>query len=415
MPPSSTSLTLSFSSISPAASISASDSNGGSELVPLLPALLVPLAVLLLAVLLGICLYRRYRSYQPSSISSSESPRWLRWLPAPVLALLYPSRRGYKPATVPSTPPPRTRDLPATTTSDNVRSPNEKSALLTGFTPQHHRNSSSLSNVRPAQEDMLPNAKAEGQRHEQSLMHRLGLGLGLGVFSSSPSEPRKPSGFTLEKGLSKGSYTALSPPPRPGRSRTGTLDGTSGRSGTGTATGTADQASSGNLRSIPDEQLFYRVPERTASSKDTSSGNSSYRARAPESGQPLDAAGKGWFSRFSYSGISGLPTDAAAPFWVRTSGESARGGGQGGGDGSARPEGDAMSVAVPDTPGTGSGDGSLGGSLGEFGRRMRWSDAERLSFPIPPPSALVSPAASPRLGGTSGMGDAGKMDSTGSE
>ena len=250
-------------------------------------------------------------------------------------------------------------------------------------------------------------------------------------------------------------YTALPPPLRRGRSRAGTMDDASGASrasggsgqgsgdgavgggsgsgtGAGTGTGTADQTSSGNLRSIPDEQLFYRVPVGTASSKDTSSGGSSYRARAPGESSSTrdrerDAAGRsGWFSRFSYSGVAGLPPGAAAPFWMRTSGESERtcegvAGGEGAGserghkphDGCREgAEGDAMSIAVPDTP-TVSGDGSLGGSL-EFGRRTRWSDVDWLSFPVPPPSARVSPADSPRLGGFLIVDGVGNRDSVAS-
>nr|GFD54056.1 hypothetical protein [Tanacetum cinerariifolium] len=97
------------------------------------------------------------------------------------------------------------RSRPASTLPD-PRSPNEKSALLPAFTPHHHRNSSSISDISAieAENDMV-----ELVAHNQSLLQRLSLGLGWLTPSGSANPPRKPSGNVLERGLRAASYAAI--------------------------------------------------------------------------------------------------------------------------------------------------------------------------------------------------------------
>lgn len=257
-----------------------------------------------------------------------------------------------------------------------------------GFTPQHHRNSSSISGLSDAGDHAgtRPLTRSPGKYRESheadkedtsvdrppstSLLQRLTLGLG--IFGVGTSEARKPSGFLLERGFRRTSYAAvptnvnIPAPPSHSNSSSGSLSSIrtrlrdipapsdpseESRQDGSSAPGT----SSGAMRSIPDSQLFYSAPVPTASSRDSSS-------QAPSS------AGLQPWSKSTPKG-----SGQTARSWINR-------------------ERDEISVAVPETPGT---IASHAGEddLGEFGRRPRWSSGERMRFPIPP-SGFVGPTSS---------------------
>ncbi|KAK1920786.1 hypothetical protein DB88DRAFT_543025 [Papiliotrema laurentii] len=348
-------------------SSSSTSRNDHNHLVPLLPELLVPiLFLLLLLCLLRAYIYKRHKTYQPSTISPSPPP----WVPRRLVPILYP-RIGYAPPPlIPSTPArPSGLSLPL----GSARSPlDEKSALLSGFTPQHHRHSSSLSALANSTgqhgAEEAADKVADLPAQHPSLLQRLTLGLGL--FGNPTVEPRRPSGFTLEKGLSGPRYTAVSPSHRSSGSSSGARPQTAtvastkpSREGVG---GSGQDSSSGHFRSIPDDQLFFKSPTRTVSSRNTSSGSGS-------SSRGLGAF-RGWKSRFEYAC---LPADTVP---LQESGDP-----------------DQVSLAVPETPGSGSLADDL--DLGEFGRRTRWSRHDRMSFPKPPAAfEEAKPGATPATG-----------------
>ncbi|EIW66199.1 hypothetical protein M231_00845 [Tremella mesenterica] len=135
-----------------------------SHLIPLLPAILVPLlAILLLLLLLFLCWRRRSTSGYSTSLQPPRTSKFFS-VPRSVSNL-------------------RT---PFASSAPDPKSPDEKSALLPGFLAQHHRQSSSSVEM----DDELAGLVIQNQ----SLLHRLNLGLGRGRPSS-----RRVSGNTVEK------------------------------------------------------------------------------------------------------------------------------------------------------------------------------------------------------------------------
>lgn len=204
-------------------------------LAPLLAAL-IPVGIALLVFLFLLCIYNRKRS--------DPDKGFLPWLFKPKLW-----------ASLPATPR-KKRTPPPTITIPNLRSHNEKSALLPGFVAQHHRKSSSVS---AGVEDDAEIRELVQQN--QSLFQRLSIGLGWASQTSNSSggsgTSRRTSGNTLEKGLGAGKAVALAAAGAVGI----------GRGKDGTTIGTK---SSGNgqkyERVLDDDQLFYKVPLQTHSS-----------------------------------------------------------------------------------------------------------------------------------------------------
>ena len=316
-----------------------------TKLIPLLPAVLVPLLVLLAIILITICLCRKRRKPSPAT-STPRAHRLPNWLGT---VIRNPSLQGYSPTDSPPTPTPKSyAPLPP------AKSPDEKSALLPGFTPHHHHHHhpSSLFGVSGIEQD---DELGDLVLQNQTLLQKLSLGLGWLTPSSSSSEPRRASGHTLEKGMRRSSYTAIPVLSRHRRSGTETTGNEQSSKTNG--------SSAGNDKHLSDEKLFYRVPQNTASSRGSSSGSGSRGSRSSSS----RGAGPSRRSSLSRYSQPPLPEGATGPH---------------------RAQGDSVSLGVPETPVTGEMR-MTGGDLGESGGMLRWREsAERLRFPIPPETSV---------------------------
>jgi len=197
----------------------------------------------------------------------------------------------------------------------------------------------------------------------QSLLRRLNLGLGwlsaasLVSSKGSGSKSRIASGFTLEKG--NGGTGALGVPEETESEKTESADKS------GTASGTKETTSgsaSASAAALSNEQLFYRPPQDSISSRGSTSSRGSPR--------------KGFFSRFK--------TEASSKKSKRSSGPSRKSWMSydvvpEGEEGEPLKEGSkGMSIAVPRTPSTVEGSKRLSGGM------TRWDSRERLRFPFPP-------------------------------
>lgn len=288
-----------------------------SSLVPLLPAVLGPLLFLLLILPLVYVGFRRHHSPE------GQAPR--------VQSAFVGKPAQYQAVVdrAPTTPTEGGSQVPKNRGgTQDPKSPNEKFALLPekpallpdksalrpGFIAQHHRASSSMSSILEVQRD---DELASLIRQNQSLLQRLTLGWSR---SPTPTEPRRPSGNTLERGM--GVINLI---------RRVSRAASSGQNGSSSG---QNRSSSGKYeRIMPDDQLFYRKPGSTQSSKGSSENS----------------------GRASLSGTWGEHIRGEASHWNRGS----------------------VSVGVPETPET------IG--TGDFGRFSRYRDSgERMRFPLPP-------------------------------
>ncbi|WVQ83433.1 hypothetical protein IAT38_005574 [Cryptococcus sp. DSM 104549] len=312
---------------------------GRNLLTPLL-AVFIPLGIALLIFLILLFIYRRRRQ--------DRTVGFLPWLFSPK-----------KWAPVPTTPrKKRTPTLP--TTSPGVRSPNEKSALLpSGFVAQHHRNSSSISAITGVEAD---DEMRDLVHQNQSLLQRLTLGLGWITPNSaagsggSSSRSRRTSGNTLEKGER-------------------ILSGAAAAVGLGKARSTTQTASSGNGQGyepvLEDDQLFYKVPPQTQSSRGSRGSGAGTNSSSSRSGP--STRGSRWASS-----QPPLPEGAATPLRH-------------------------FNVGIPETPGS-KAMSERDMDIAEFGAgRSRWREGgDRMQFPVPPGLGLYG-----RDDGTFGPGESG--------
>ncbi|KAK4688177.1 hypothetical protein P7C73_g1938, partial [Tremellales sp. Uapishka_1] len=356
-----TSSTPAVSTIPVASSISSSSSaissfvpgtseatHSDSSLIPLLPALLVPLiSLLVLGLLILLCFCHRKRTHSgynstltataggfggwlTSSVTRTSSNRWRSaWTPVPVVQEV----KG-EPITLPT----------------------ETSALLPGFTAQHHRKSSSI--------NILDDEFVELIKSNQTLLERLRLGLGFqtpsSVASSTKSKDKTQriiSGNTLEKGggLASGNHKR--------HARTVT-----------DSSGNATTTSGNKYEPLADEMLFFRKPITTLSSKNSRSTAEDVSGSGG-SGSGNRSAGTGSRTRTMTPGGSNvrkpaekppLPEGAAEPYWTTENLQS-------------------FNLGIPETPETGFYPSSVEDGSG---RGPKWRDGgDRLDFPIPPDSA----------------------------
>ncbi|OCF34109.1 hypothetical protein I316_04057 [Kwoniella heveanensis BCC8398] len=380
-----------------------SPSNGGSEeyrgrnlLAPLL-ATLLPLGIILLIILIFYCIYQKNRHSRDSGLFGALRPR----------SILF---TGYKFTKF----PPKASDVaPVGATAGTggkspradptliggVKSPDEKSALLPGFTAQHHRSSSSIStNIERRQEMQVDGELRDLVRQNQSLLQRLTLGLGWltpSNNSSSSSVPkiassskgRVTSGNTLEKGgggrrISSSEASVMAAgvfgwgKARIGQDHTGT--------GGGVGHTPSEASSAGYERVLDDDQLFYLPPRNQSSTGSRSrTGSATGSPSIPTTG----ASSNSHPNRHSGQRRS----------WVNPNSSLKEE--NGGGSGSR-----TFSVGVPETPGLedvdlGDAQPYAGGLHSNSETRTadgeeervtqyggaRWSDTgDRMRFPIPP-------------------------------
>lgn len=259
--------------------------------------------------------------------------------------------------------------------------PNEKSTLLSG---RGGTQTQELFPLHEADEELVGLAA-----QNRSLLQRLNLGLGWITPRSSTSSGsvrstsvnRRTSGNTAEKGLARG----------PAGTRTGSGGGGGSpvsRRVSRTPTWTTlpltnsseehqhsnERHSSGDIPSsgVRDEELFYRIPRTTMSSVASSR---------------LSPHGSRTNTRTSHS--------SSGSHYTSCSGHNSQGLSRRTNTDVVAPEGAAVSIGIPETPGTGSvsiptlsitgRSGREEIDLGEFGRRSRWKEGgERMRFPLPP-------------------------------
>lgn len=200
---------------------------------------------------------------------------------------------------------------------------------------------------------------------QSSILSRLSLGLGI-----APSMRRTSNG-TAEKAYRTPSWalTALAGIPRriisdfrhPTPAPTTISHSTTQNDSSGNGDNSTDPQSAAIMG---EDQLFYRKPEETVSSRSTDSRSTRSRG----------IGGSNWRSHFQVLEEDGdkplTPVNAALE------------------DAARARIGDTVSVGVPETPRTHTGSiGSyLGMELGERDRRSRWmEEGDRLDFPVPPP------------------------------
>jgi hypothetical protein len=249
--------------------------------------------------------------------------------------------------------------------AENWAKSHERSTLL-GFIPNHHRTSSSIDVARSEQAPAVPEKPEEELEvmadRNQSLLRRLNLGLGWLsvaslVSSGSGSKSRIASGFTLEKG--NGGTGALGVPNEGSESEKTESADKSG-SGSGMKETTSGSASA-SAAALSNEQLFYRPPHDSTSSRGSTS------SRSPR---------RGFFSRFKTETSSKKSKRSSGPsrkswmsYDVVPEGEEGEG---------LREGSEGMSIAVPRTP------SSIEGSKRLSGGMTRWDSRERMRFPRPP-------------------------------
>ncbi|WWC87638.1 uncharacterized protein L201_002528 [Kwoniella dendrophila CBS 6074] len=326
-------------------------------LAPLLGAL-IPLVVAILVISIFLCIYHKDRHSRDSRFFDIFSKS--KWSSVP---------SGPNEATSKG----KSRELGENQNLFGIKSPTEKSALLTGWTAQHHRRSSSIDDRRDEAEvdEELRNLGNQNN----SLLQRLNLGLGWfatpsnsdsNSSSSSRRGNRITSGNTLEKGQGR---RVFSPSTMVTAAAAGLLGFTKKRRKVAALTGSRSGSSGSNdgyERVLEDDQLFFTVPKRN-----TNEGTSTGSYSRSRTGSPATATHQPIFQGYSTH--------------QRSSDEDSRG------RLSAPAEITTFSVGIPETPGTDAPDLSL--DMTEMGvegpRRARWSeDGERMRFPVPPGASL---------------------------
>jgi hypothetical protein len=342
-----------------------------NNLLPLLPAILVPLLVAIIILLLLIyCFRRRERSKAGYTTAiGASSGGFGGWLTSSFARRANGSGEGFTSAwtQVQETDQVERKDTSpiSPVSAENWTKSHERSALL-GFIPNHHRNSSSIDVTRPEEAPAVPEKPEEELEvmadRNQSLLSRLNLGLGWLsvaslVSSGSGSKSRIASGFTLEKG--NGGTGALGVPNEGSESvKTESAD----KSGSGSGMkGTTSGSASASAAALSNEQLFYRPPHDSTSSRGSTS------SRSPR---------RGFFSRFKTETSSKKSKRSSGPsrkswmsYDVVPEGEEGEG---------LREGSEGMSIAVPRTP------SSIEGSKRLSGGMTRWDSRERMRFPRPP-------------------------------
>ncbi|WWC99060.1 hypothetical protein V866_005954 [Kwoniella sp. B9012] len=315
------------------------DSEGRNLLAPLLGAL-IPLALAILVILIFSCVYHKNRHSRDSRFFGLFSKS--KW------------------SSLPSNPPVgpmgnkgKSREIGENADIARVgaNSPNEKSALLPGWTAQHHR--------RNSQQDMtqVDDELMELAKRNDRLLQRLNLGLGWLKTTPTPSNSssssdgsggRKASGNTLEKGQGKRIFS-----PATLASATAAL-ATTGLGNKRNKRNTNLTASTeGYERVLDDDQLFFSVPQSNESS-DYSRSRTGSATGSPSVSQDISPGQK---SLSPPAQIRGMRSQT-------------------------------FSVGVPVTPDTEAQD--LSREIGEGSGRARWSeDGERIWFPAPPGTAGV--------------------------
>ncbi|OCF78163.1 hypothetical protein I204_00100 [Kwoniella mangroviensis CBS 8886] len=315
------------------------DSEGRTLLGPLLGAL-IPLALAILVILIFFCVYHKNRHSRESRFFSLFSKS--KW------------------SSLPSNPPGRpmgnkdkSREIGehADIAGAGVKSPNEKSALLPGWTAQHHRRNSQQ-NTTEVDDELMELAK-----RNDTLLQRLNLGLGWLKTTPTPSNSsnssdgsggRKASGNTLEKGQGRRIFS-----PATLASATAALATTGIGNKRNKRNTNLTASTEGYERVLEDDQLFFSVPQRNESS-DYSRSRTESASRSPSVSQDLSPGQK----RLSPPAqIRGMRSQT-------------------------------FSVGIPVTPGTDVQELSM--EIGDGTRRARWSeDGERIRFPAPPETAGV--------------------------
>ncbi|WVW79902.1 hypothetical protein I302_101872 [Kwoniella bestiolae CBS 10118] len=303
---------------------------GRNLLGPLLGAL-IPLVLAILAILIFFGIYHRNRHSRDSRYFGLFSKSKWSALPSG------PSQTGGKG---------KSREIgeddPAI---GGIKSPNEKSALLPGWTAQHHR--------RNSQQDLdqVDDELRELARRNESLLQRLNLGMGWLKTTPTPSNSsgssggfgsvRKASGNTLEKGGGKRIFSPATLASATAALATSGLGNKRNKRNTNLTVSTE-----GYERVLEDDQLFFSVPQREDSSNYSRTGSAT--GSPPISQDP-----------------SGSGMRLSPPAEIRGMGSQ------------------TFSVGIPITPGTEANDLSM--ELGDGNRRARWSeDGERIRFPAPP-------------------------------
>jgi hypothetical protein len=345
--------------------------SSSNNLLPLLPAILVPLLVAIIILLLLIyCFRRRERSKAGYTTAiGASSGGFGGWLTSSFARRANGSGEGFTSAwtQVPETDQVERKDTSpiSPVSAENWAKSHERSTLL-GFIPNHHRTSSSIDVTRPEEAPEIPEKPEEELEvmadRNQSLLKRLNLGLGWLsvaslVSSGSGSKSRIASGFTLEKG--NGGTGALGAPNEGSESEKTESADKSG-SGSGMKETTSGSASA-SAAALSNEQLFYRPPHDSTSSRGSTS------SRSPR---------RGFFSRFKTETSSKKSKRSSGPsrkswmsYDVVPEGEEGEG---------LREGSEGMSIAVPRTP------SSIEGSKRLSGGMTRWDSRERMRFPRPP-------------------------------
>jgi hypothetical protein len=345
--------------------------SSSNNLVPLLPAILVPLLVAIIILLLLIyCFRRRERSKAGYTTAvGASSGGFGGWLTSSFARRANGSGERFTSAwaQVPETDQVERKDVSpiSPVSAENWAKSHERSTLL-GFIPNHHRTSSSIDVTRPEEAPAVPEKPEEELEvmadRNRLLLKRLNLGLGWLsvaslVSSGSGSKSRIASGFTLEKG--NGGTGAMGVPNEGSESeKTESAD----KSGSGSGMkGTTSGSASASAAALSNEQLFHRPPHDSTSSRGSTS------SRSPR---------RGFFSRFKTETSSKKSKRSSGPsrkswmsYDVVPEGEEGEG---------LREGSEGMSIAVPRTP------SSIEGSKRLSGGMTRWDSRERMRFPRPP-------------------------------
>ncbi|WVN84881.1 uncharacterized protein L203_100017 [Cryptococcus depauperatus CBS 7841] len=252
-----TSSTLSTGTVVPSTTASLANLSTHHNLLAPLLAVLVPIGIALLILFIILCFYRRRRLDKDVGLFP-----WLfkpsQWVPVPA-----------GPAVPSQKKPLSNKSKTSSHGIGGLKSPDERSALLPDFVAQHHRNSSSISgvNVSADNDEEMRNLV----RQNQSLLQRLTVGLGWATPNSlhrSDVSSRRTSNGTAEKGMDTG-RRILSGAMAAAEAAAVSLKRNS-RSTTQPTSGTGSSVHRGEYeRVLDDDQLFYKVPTETQSSRES--------------------------------------------------------------------------------------------------------------------------------------------------